>query len=120
MPGLVTIELKRLRFYAYHGLYAEERKTGNEFEIDLSVSFPSAMTVINNLEDSIDYEKLYELLRLEIKTPRNLLETFVMELAQKIHVDFPQVKKVHIRLQKLHLPVPGFEGNAAVSYSVDY
>ena len=38
MPGSITIELKGLRFFAYHGLYAEEQKTGNEFEIDLFVT----------------------------------------------------------------------------------
>jgi dihydroneopterin aldolase len=44
---VITIELKQLRFLAYHGLYAEERKTGNEFEINLSVSFPAIIRYHN-------------------------------------------------------------------------
>ena len=39
MAGWMTIELKGLRFFAEHGMYVEERKVGNQFEIDLEVSY---------------------------------------------------------------------------------
>ncbi|MBL7731144.1 MAG: dihydroneopterin aldolase, partial [Chitinophagaceae bacterium] len=35
MPGTITVSLHKLIFRAYHGLYPEERKTGNDFEVNL-------------------------------------------------------------------------------------
>ena len=46
MAGMISIELKRLRFLAYHGLYAEEKKTGNEFEVNLVVNVPDELVAV--------------------------------------------------------------------------
>jgi len=37
MGELISIQLKELRFFANHGLYPEEQKIGNEFDINLTV-----------------------------------------------------------------------------------
>ena len=34
--GEFIIELKGLQFYSFHGLYAEEKKVGGEFVVDVS------------------------------------------------------------------------------------
>jgi len=36
---LITLHLEKLQFFAYHGLYEEEKKLGNEFELNISASF---------------------------------------------------------------------------------
>ena len=120
MPGTITIELKKLRFFAYHGLYPEERKTGNEFEVNLSVSFSTDEAIITKLDASINYEKLYELVKAEMKEHRDLMETFVMELSEKIHAAFITVKKVEISICKVHPAIAGFTGSVGVKYSKDY
>jgi dihydroneopterin aldolase len=116
----ITISLTRLRFFAYHGLYAEERKTGNEFEVNLSVSYTPDQKVITELEHSINYVTLHELIKSEMQQHRDLLETFVMELAEKIHDSFPVVKKVEISIDKLHPPIAKFSGNVGVKYTKEY
>jgi 7,8-dihydroneopterin aldolase/epimerase/oxygenase len=117
MAGLITIELKQLRFHAFHGLYAEEKKTGNEFEVSLAVSFESDEQIITSLDQSVNYARLYELISSEMRQQRDLLETFVMELAEKIHTDLPGVKNVEISIHKLHPPVARFTGSVGVKYS---
>jgi 7,8-dihydroneopterin aldolase/epimerase/oxygenase len=117
---VITIELKQLRFLAYHGLYAEERKTGNEFEINLSVSFQPLSGTITSIADTVNYSSLYTLLKSEMQKPRHLLETLVMELAEVIHVSFPQIKKIEISITKLHVPISKFAGTAGVRYEKDY
>ncbi len=114
MPGLITIELKQLRFRAYHGLYAEEKKTGNDFEISLAVSYQPASGTITGISDTINYAALYALLKTEMQNPRHLLETLVMELAEIFHKTFPRVKKIDISVTKLQVPVAGFTGTAGV------
>jgi 7,8-dihydroneopterin aldolase/epimerase/oxygenase len=120
MTGLITIELKQLHFLAYHGLYAEERKTGNEFEINLSVSYQPSSGTITGIADTVNYAELYTLLKSEMQKPRHLLETLVMELAEVIHGSFPRVKKVEISITKLHVPIAKFTGTAGVKYEKDY
>jgi dihydroneopterin aldolase len=120
MTGLITIELKQLRFLAYHGLYAEERKTGNEFEINLSVSYQPSSGTITGISDTVNYSELYKLLKTEMQNPRHLLETLVMELAEAIHISFPQVKKIEISITKLHVPIAKFTGTAGVRFEKDY
>lgn len=114
---MIKIDLTGLRFYAYHGLYEEERKTGNEFEVNLSVSYTPVSEMITELSGTIDYGKLYELLKAEMKQPRHLLETLVMEIAEAIHAKFPLTTTVVISIKKLNLPIARFKGTATVSYS---
>ena len=120
MTNTITISLTKLRFFAYHGLYAEERKVGNEFEVNLHVSYTPQENVITELDHSINYVKLHELVKSEMQLHRDLLETFVMELAQKIHLGFPLVKKVEISIDKLHPPIAAFTGNVGVRFTKEY
>jgi dihydroneopterin aldolase len=120
MEELITIELRQLRFFAFHGLYPEEKKTGNEFEIDLTVAFIPVSGTITGLDDTINYVALYETLRAEMQKPRDLLETFAMEMTDIIHRSFAQAKKIRISITKLHLLIPAFTGNATVSYQREF
>lgn len=120
MTDLMIIELKHLHFFAYHGLYAEEKKIGNEFEINLSVGYSPVSGVITDISETINYTKLYELLKSEMEKPRNLLETLVMEIAELIHASFPIIKKVEIEITKLHSPIVKFTGITGVKYIREY
>ena len=115
----LTISLSNLHFFAYHGLYAEEKKIGAEFEINLAVSFHPA-DKITALDETVNYEKLYQLVKEEMQKPRSLLETLVMELAQAIHLSFTQIKRIEISVTKLKPPIAGFAGNVEVKYSKEY
>jgi 7,8-dihydroneopterin aldolase/epimerase/oxygenase len=120
MPGLLTIELKHLHFFAFHGLYSEEKKTGNEFEVNLEVSYLPSSGTITDISDTVNYVQLYDLLKAEMQKPRHLLETFVMEVTEQIHDSFSQIKKVEISITKLHAPIAKFTGTVGVSYSKEY
>jgi dihydroneopterin aldolase len=120
MPGLITIELKQLRFHAFHGLYAGERKTGNEFEVNLSVTYQPLQGTVTGIADTVNYSSLYALLKKEMQKPRHLLETFLMEMAEMIHISFPRIKTIEIAITKLHVPVAKFTGTAGVRYQQEY
>ena len=69
MVNLITIELNNLRFFAHHGLHANERKIGNEFKADLRVIFEPPHQSITAINESIDYEQLFGLVKEEMKKP---------------------------------------------------
>jgi len=116
----MQVKLEHVVFYAYHGLYPVESKTGGLFVVDLTVAFPvqgDAATTINTLPQSVDYVSLYTLVkdRMAVATP--LLETVVMDITALIRQSFSQVNFIEVRLTKLHPPIPNFQGNTAVQYS---
>ena len=58
---MITIELNDLEFYAYHGVYDEEKEKGNTFIVNLEVTgeFDEAIKK-DELTGTIDYEELDE------------------------------------------------------------
>jgi dihydroneopterin aldolase len=120
MTELLTIELKKLHFFAYHGLFPEEKNIGNEFEVNLAVSILPGSGEITDVNETVNYAKLYELLKTEMQKPRELLEMLVMEITGEIHFLYGGIKKVEIEVIKLHPPISKFSGTAGVKYSKEY
>ena len=116
---MIKIELHNLRFFAHHGMYEEEKKVANEFEVDLEVSFEANQT-ITSINESINYVKLYELVKKFMLQEQRLLETIAMNNTNAIHEQFPQVKKISLTITKKYPPVINFSGNVAVSYVKEY
>ncbi len=117
MTGLITISLNQLRFFAYHGLYDEEKKKGNEFEVNLSVEYEPGTALVTDISSTINYETLFRLVSREMEIQTDLLETLAMRIAGEIHAAFQQVKKISVEVVKLHPPVPGMDGRAVVRYT---
>lgn len=120
MDGLMEVALKDLPFFGYHGLYDEEKKTGNEFRVNLSVFYTPLSGTITHISDTINYAALYALLKKEMQQPRQLLETLAMEISEAIHLSYPLIKRIEISISKMQVPVIGFRGYAAVSYQKEY
>lgn len=117
---MVTINLKQLRFFAHHGLYEEERKVSNEFIVDLEVRYESPVTVITKMKETINYIKLYELVKKHMLLPTDLLETLATTITEDIHSSYSHVKRVSIAITKKYPPVINFSGNVAVSYEKEF
>lgn len=120
MNEIINIELNQLRFTACHGLYPEERKTGNEFEVNLIVSFIPASGTITGIADTVDYGRLFDLVKKEMNHPRHLLETLAMETAEVIHLSFPEVKRIEIAITKMQVPIVKFRGTTSVRFVKEY
>lgn len=112
---LLSLHLENLRFFAHHGLFDEEKLLGNHFELNIILDFHSDKTIITDINDTINYASVYELAKKEMLIPRELLETFLTELAQKIKMQFPPVVHIKMSLYKLSMPIINFEGKIGVS-----
>ncbi|HEX6914478.1 MAG TPA: dihydroneopterin aldolase [Chitinophagaceae bacterium] len=113
---MLSIELRRLRFHAFHGVFPEERILGNEYEADLSVSFIPAALPVYQLGDTMDYTSLYEMVKRRMAIPTPLLETIATEISDEIRLQYPQVTGIRISIRKLYPPVNSFEGTVGVSF----
>jgi dihydroneopterin aldolase len=119
MPKLLTISLNNVRFRAYHGLYPEERKKGNDFVVSLEVGYTTQDDLIQSLDETIDYAHLFDIINTTMQEPVDLLETLVQKIAQKVQHRFTQVKEIIVSVEKLNPPIDQFSGSATVRYHVE-
>ena len=108
------VALEGVRFFAYHGYYPEEQKIGNDFVIDIETEMIVVENLSDELGDTINYERLYEIAVLEMKTPRKHLETVAHRVLKAVLADFPQLESARISIKKLNLPVKGEIKNSLV------
>jgi len=104
----MRISLEELTFKAYHGLYPEEKVSGNTFmitvHIDVSTDFEFSD---DELEHSIDYTKVYQLIKVEMEQPRGLLEAVASIISKKIINQFPLAQSVVVSVSKMNPPIGG-------------
>lgn len=116
---MLRISLNKVQFFAYHGLYPGEDVIGGPFEVDLHAYFEEK-NLVSKLEDTINYEALFNIVkeRMEVTTP--LLETIAMEIAEEIRKRFPVIREINITISKLRPPIPNFQGAVSVTYEMKY
>ena len=108
------VALEGVRFFAYHGYYPEEQKVGNEFLVDIETETVVEENLKDELSDTVDYERLFEIASFEMKTPRKLLETVAHRILKTILAEFSQLANVKVGIRKLNLPVKGEVKNSLV------
>lgn len=113
---MLKIELSAIKFYAYHGLYEEERKTGGEYQVDASILFTPRNIPVSYIDETIDYTVIYKLVYERMQIPTPLLETVVTDIAREILSSYALAEEVIIKITKINPPIPSFEGNVAVEY----
>jgi len=96
----MKIELYKIKLFANHGWYEEERLKGHWFEVSVKVSVPDPVHLSDDLKNTLNYELLYAIVLKKMATPQLLLETVVQQILDDVKA-YPQVQKASVRLYKL-------------------
>ncbi len=113
---LATIALEGLEFFAYHGVYEEERKNGNQFEVDLFVDYDVRhATKSDDLQHTLDYAVLYEIVRGCFEGSDYLIEYLAGKIISSIKKSYPEVKNVKVKVSKINPPIGGTCDRASVT-----
>lgn len=113
---MITVHLHNLQFNSFHGIHEEEKILGNEYLVDASVEFHEETSVITSIQDTVDYVDIYNIIKEKMSVPTPLLETVVMEIGNKIHNEFPQLRSINISVRKMYPPIEGIQGAAGVNW----
>lgn len=106
MTGRVALE--GLEFHAYHGVYPEERVSGNSFEVDIAVETDfSQAAAHDNLRETVNYEDLYRIVKEAMDIPSKLLETVAEKIVETVLEQLPAVIQVELKIAKLDPPIGG-------------
>ena len=117
---MAKIHLKEMRFYAYHGCFEEERVVGTHFSVDciLEIDCKEAAKE-DDLTQTLNYQEIYWLIAEEMKQPSSILEHVAYRIINRLHSQFPKVKRVNVAVHKLNPPLGGKIGSAAVELATD-
>jgi dihydroneopterin aldolase len=102
------IELDGMEFHAFHGCLERERREGNTFmvdfrgELDLRKSSES-----DDLEDTVNYGEIYDIIKAEMETASNLLEHVAGRILRSVSSKFPEFISFTVRVSKKNPPVDG-------------
>ncbi len=103
-----VIELKNMRFFAHHGIFSQETVVGNEFMVNLHIEADlSKACKTDNIEDTINYAAVYELVKSEMQKPYRLMENAAYRILERIKASFPQIVHLEVRMAKMNPPVGG-------------
>lgn len=112
----LQVHLSKIKIFGYHGVHPEEQILGGDFEVTVTVSCKPAVTIVQQLEHTVDYTQLFALVKNRMQRPTPLLETLATEIAGEIFAKFPLVSGLAISIFKLHAPIENLEGSVGVTY----
>ncbi len=115
---MAIIHLEGMEFYAYHGHYKEEQQVGNKFLIDIQLTTCiKKASETDNLNDALDYSKVYELIATEMKNTSQLLENITIRIVRTLFTAFSQVEHIALKVSKLNPPLGGRVEKVSVEWS---
>ena len=109
------IYLREVRFHANHGVMPQERTVGTDFTVDLRVEYPFAVAMkSDNVDDTLNYAQLYNLVKKEMAQPSRLLEHVAGRIAEAVFREFPSSIPIDLCITKVNPPMGADCGGAGV------
>jgi dihydroneopterin aldolase len=108
MEKIGIIELEGMEFKAYHGCLEQEKVRGNSFIVDFRGELDlSAAVLSDNLNDTLNYAEIYDIVAEEMSIPSELLENVAGRIVHGIEKRFPELISFSVRVSKKRPPVDG-------------
>lgn len=110
------IELNGLKFHAFHGITAEERRVGSDFEVNVALFLAGDLESFekDSLDKSINYAEAYQLIQKEFCITSKLLENVATRIAETLFRHFELLEKVEVKVEKVNPPIQADCHSAAV------
>ena len=100
------IQLKELRFRAFHGVLPQERQVGGDFTVTLRIGYPwQRAMATDDVADTLDYAAVYRLVEREMAEPSRLLEHVAGRIADALFREFPLITSIDLWLTKVTPPM---------------
>lgn len=107
-----------MRFYAHHGCFEQERAIGTNFRVDLRFETDTRRAEqSDNIEDTVSYLDVYQVVKREMAVPSNLLEHVARRICDAVLVEFQQIDSVTATVYKLNPPLGGQMDSVSVEIS---
>ncbi|MHA8105988.1 dihydroneopterin aldolase [Aquirufa sp. 5-AUSEE-100C1] len=109
------VGLEDVRFFAYHGLFSEERILGNWFTLTVRVAKRVDTFNFERLDQTFDYGVIYDICREIMAEPVDLLETVALRISERLKASFEGLSRYEIHVTKDQPPLGMKKGKSCVS-----
>jgi dihydroneopterin aldolase len=100
--------LENMEFYAYHGHYSEEQTIGARFAVDLTIETDlSTVSETDDLNDAVDYSRVYDKVKQEMAIPSRLLEHLALRIIKAVYTVSGRITSVKVKVSKLNPAIGG-------------
>lgn len=101
-----AVFINKLRVNAFHGVLPQERIVGGDYVVSLYVAYPFDRAMqTDNVDDTLDYGALCDLVRQEMAKPSNLLEHVAGRIVKAVFDAYPLAGNVRISITKTNPPM---------------
>jgi len=105
---MALIQIEGMEFYAFHGHFEVEKLAGNRFLVNLTIEADcSKAAQSDRLEDTLDYQKAYLIVKEEMAIPSDLLAHVAQRIISRMKHEFPEAVKVKVKISKMNPPMGG-------------
>lgn len=102
----VWIGLEGMEFYAYHGVYEEERKIGGKYIVDVLVYTNAVDAELHDdLNGTVNYEQIYKAVDQNMLQPVKLIERLARKIMDDIRLFVVKEDTIRIKIRKLNPPL---------------
>jgi dihydroneopterin aldolase len=102
----VWIGLEGMEFYAYHGVYEEERKIGGKYIVDVLVYTNAKDAELHDdLNGTVNYEQIYKVVEQNMQQPVKLIERLARKIMDDIRLFVVKEDTIRIKIRKLNPPL---------------
>lgn len=118
---MAQISLEGMEFYAYHGVYHEERVIGNTFIVDILIETNLEVAAMSDdINNTINYETIYLICKAEMSHTVKLIETLIENMSVAIREQFKSIEALSIKIRK-NRPIPGHRvSHSAIEINSEY
>ena len=107
-----------MKFHAYHGCFDFEKRDGNTFLVSVEMDLDTDISgKTDNLEDTLNYQEVYDVVKREMEIPSNLIEHVGQRILDALINEFPKLKSVTVKLSKLNPPLGGDVESVSIEIS---
>ncbi len=100
------VYIKDMRFYARHGVLAQETTVGAEFRVSLEAEYPleEAMAT-DDVQTTLNYADVYSIVQEEMAIPSKLIEYVAGRIGKRLLKEMPKIRKLMVNVMKVNPPM---------------
>jgi 7,8-dihydroneopterin aldolase/epimerase/oxygenase len=107
-----------MEFYSFHGHYKEEQIVGNRFLVDLTIETDMSKPMeSDNLKDAVNYQRAYELVKMQMEQKSHLLEHIAGRILDAVFSEMEGITKATVKVSKMNPPMGGKINSVSVVMS---
>jgi len=100
------IILSNLRFFAYHGVMAQEKQVGHYFNVSLKIEYDFSKALKSDkIKDTLNYGEVFQIVKQEMNNPSKLMEHLAGRILNTLFQKFEPVSNIKIKIIKENPPI---------------